>query len=257
MGGEGSPVRKMTRRAALATGVAIVVAICCGGTLPQSAWPQLAHAQLGGLLPVEPRRATTSDLFPLVGAGFPVRVFESHQWKPPWDGIVVLEVLQRGPVALPDGHTYVVVESWSLARSGGLKRLASVEWMRRAGDDVLCAQRQEGPLRAALVPPQVVLRFPLENGKSWDWEGTAGGLACRAVSRVAGAERVVTVGGSVEWAWRVDCETTAATGDSSSRSVWFAPGLGPVQERTTVRLVDRRWSLDARLVQSPPSSSSR
>lgn len=100
-----------------------------------------------------------------------------------------------------------------------------VEWLRPAGDRVLCPRRRIGETTLRLEPPVPVLVSPLEPGRSWEWAGRAGDRAATATFRVLGWRE----GG--EQGRLLAVEQVTRTGELESvRRVLYAPGRGPVAE---------------------------
>lgn len=101
-----------------------------------------------------------------------------------------------------------------------------VEWLRPAGDRVVCARRQVGKAIMDLVPPQPILVAPLATDQAWEWSGRVGEVEATSAYRVLG--------------WRdgaVTVEQTTRIGalESVQRVAWAA-GRGPIAEsgRTVV-----------------------
>lgn len=109
------------------------------------------------------------------------------------------------------------------AQRKGVKTTSS-EWLRPAGDRLECLARAIGRDVVRLDPPQPLLVGPLEAGRAWRWEGTAGDAPAVAEFRVrrAGVEKD---------RFTVEVEqTTRAAGLEARRVVTWAEGLGVVRE---------------------------
>lgn len=95
-----------------------------------------------------------------------------------------------------------------------------VEWLRPAGDRVVCARRTVGKSTMDLVPPQPVLVAPLATGQTWEWRGRVGEVEAASASRVLGwTDGAVTV----------EHRTRVGELESVQRVAWAA-GRGPIAE---------------------------
>ncbi len=102
----------------------------------------------------------------------------------------------------------------------GKRSLLVVEWLRPAGDRVLCARRRVGKSTLDLVPPQPVLVAPLSVGQTWEWTGRVGDVEATTTYRVLGwGDGAVTV----------EQRTRAGALESLQRVAWGA-GRGPIAE---------------------------
>lgn len=105
-----------------------------------------------------------------------------------------------------------------------------VEWLRPAGDRVLCAARSTTRQVRRLVPAQPILVAPLEEGRTWSWSGLANGAPAEADFRIL---KVSERDGPDGERWRVlEVEqTTRAGGLSATRVQTWIAGRGLVDER--------------------------
>lgn len=175
------------------------------------------------------------DVFPVVARDPLVRTYQCAGLL--WGRLDV----SFGPqVKLPSGE-YVVMELRQQHQTYGR------EWLRSDATGVYCGQREEGSVASVLDPPQPLLVLPLEAGKRWAWKGSASGLPCESESVVVGREKVAVPYGTVEECWRVDTTTRGRAGDRLERSLWFAPGIGLVQEVSRIESQGRAVSVVAKL----------
>jgi hypothetical protein len=110
-----------------------------------------------------------------------------------------------------------------------------VEWLRPAGDRVLCAARlfaaEDGLHR--LVPPQPVLVAPLEAGRAWSWSGLADGAPAEADFRITFVGERDGLPGERLRVVEVE-QTTRASGVTSTRVQTWVAERGLVDERGTM-----------------------
>jgi hypothetical protein len=83
-----------------------------------------------------------------------------------------------------------------------------------------------------LVPPQQMLRLPLQTGASWNFDGTIGETKVKQRYEVAGEEDVDVPAGKYR-AWRIRCGQTLPAPATIDR--WFVPGTGFVKVETTLK----------------------
>jgi hypothetical protein len=239
---------------ALAAGSILLVALVALGTAV-SARSVRADGESKGSPPppgASVAGVSSEDPYPVDAGDRRVRCFETRG-RHASDGVLVYEVVVTGTERLSDGRDYVVFETSVRALTTGSGRRVMREWLRRDTDRVVCGRRQEGEVTADLDPVETVVELPLALERSWVWEGRAGGLPCRATTRVAARERVTVPFGTFDEAYRLDIETTCLTGDRVLRSIWLAPGVGLVQERGTNTTDRRVVPLDAALVRVVPA----
>jgi hypothetical protein len=113
----------------------------------------------------------------------------------------------------------------------------AVEWLRPAGDRVLCAARATREEVRRLVPAQPILVAPLEVGRTWSWSGLVGDAPASAEFRIL---RVGDEDGPDGERWRVVAvEQTSTTGGLTTTRVqtWVA-GRGLVDERGAMTTSD-------------------
>lgn len=105
----------------------------------------------------------------------------------------------------------------------------STEWLRPAGDRVLCPARALGSAaRQVLAPPQPVLVAPLEPGQTWRWEGTVDGVPASVDFRVKSVGERDLAG---ERRFAVELEhVIRAAGFEATRVQTWAEGRGLVFE---------------------------
>lgn len=134
------------------------------------------------------------------------------------DGQPVTEVRSADGWEVVAGAPHLRVE-WSYP-SAKRPTVLVVEWLRPAGDRVLCARRQVGKTTMDLVPPQPVLVAPLATDQAWGWSGRVGDVDATSAYRVLG--------------WRdgaVTVEQTTRIGELQSvQRVAWAAGRGPIAE---------------------------
>lgn len=104
-----------------------------------------------------------------------------------------------------------------------------VEWLRPAGDRLLCPRRSVGPRRHRLDPPQPLLVAPLAAGQRWTWEGTIDGAPAVAEFHVRHAGEVELPDGDRRRVVEV-AQVTRAEGLESRRVQTWAEGRGLVRE---------------------------
>lgn len=105
----------------------------------------------------------------------------------------------------------------------------STEWLRPAGDRLLCPARALGVERQVLDPPQPVLVAPLTPGQTWRWEGTVDGAAASVEFRVRSAGERDLEGGDRRFAVEVE-QVLRAGGYEATRVQTWAEGRGLVLE---------------------------
>ncbi len=125
-------------------------------------------------------------------------------------------------------HLRVGVHVRSRERDGDV----IVEWLRPAGDRVLCPSRSVGLGRHRLDPPQPLLVAPLTAGQRWTWEGTIDGAPATAEFEVRHAGEVELHDGDRRRVVEV-AQVTRAAGLVSSRVQTWAEGRGLVHEEGT------------------------
>ncbi len=198
--------------------------------------------RLGDARPADP-----DDLFPLDGR---LRVYDTRHGRTS-DGVLSFERFATRRERLSDGKDYIVVETIAAAtRTTGARRSVSLEWLRREPEGVTCGRRVEGPLACDLEPPQLVVKLPLAVGDSWEWHGTAGGRLAHLRSVVLPRERAPLGPESGSDAWRID-SVSRSDGDPADeirRTLWLQPGVGLVEERSSLAVDGRHLALDAFLV---------
>jgi len=83
-----------------------------------------------------------------------------------------------------------------------------------------------------LVPPQTMLKTPLEKGAHWTFDGTIGGTKVSQRYEIADEEEIKVPAGKFQ-AWRIHCEQSAPAPATIDR--WFVPGTGFVKVATVVK----------------------
>lgn len=104
----------------------------------------------------------------------------------------------------------------------------TTEWLRPAGDRLLCATRALRGQRVTLAPPQPLLVAPLEAGQTWRWEGTVDGAPASVDFEVLRAGEEEVEGERVHAV--VVSHTIRAAGLEVSRAQTWAAGRGLVRE---------------------------
>ena len=115
---------------------------------------------------------------------------------------------------------------------------SAVEWLRPAGDRVLCAARavSKGVVRR-LVPAQPILVAPLEEGRTWSWSGLVDDTPAEADFRVLKVDERTGPAGERWRAVEVE-QTTRTCGLTSTRIQTWIAGRGLVDERGTMPTSD-------------------
>lgn len=103
------------------------------------------------------------------------------------------------------------------------------EWVRPAGDRLLCSARVVGPNRHRLDPPQPLLVAPLTEGQRWTWEGTVDGAAASAEFHVRRAGEAELHDGDRRHVVEVE-QVIRAAGIECTRVQTWADGRGLVRE---------------------------
>ncbi|MHC9542532.1 MAG: hypothetical protein AB9903_23740 [Vulcanimicrobiota bacterium] len=127
-----------------------------------------------------------------------------------------------------------------------------IKWMRNLGEDeegqssdrelyvkksdssVIAYKRVHpiiGYIETNLNPPQCILKLPLKEGESWQWEGKIFGMKSTAVFKTEGRERITLSDKSYN-AVKVTEQCTIADGRTCSISRWYAPGKGMVKQES-------------------------
>lgn len=259
----------MIRRAALLVLVALglvfaSIELAAQGRAPEPAAPAdpapVASSSSSTAAPIAPATGasggltsgglSSGELFPLVANDPKEHLFQCTGFLRP-KLVCVFGPAQR----LPSGD-YVVYEIREQPYGAAAPQTFGREWLRADEHGVVCAQREEVSVLTVLDPPQRVLDLPLSTGKRWEWKGKASGLACESESTVMGRERLALPYGTVDDCWRVDTVTRGREGDKLVRSVWFAAGLGIVQEVSRIESQGRAMSIFTKLerVGDPESS---
>jgi hypothetical protein len=228
--------------------------------------PDTARAPSGSNAPVSPRAPLVASLVALLLActGCPAR--RPASVPPDAAALAALDTslaawlpLEPGPTtriqaAWNDGQAVPLqfqraVERWELlggapwARSSVVldhptrRDVFLVEWLRPAGDRILCARRQVGSTVLDLDPPQPVLVAPITSGTTWAWAGRVGGVEARATFEVtavdaAPAEGASGAAGLTGPIARV-VQTTTVDGLSCTSARVYALGVGVIDEQGT------------------------
>ncbi len=133
-------------------------------------------------------------------------------------GQPVTEVRQADGWEVVAGAAHLRVE-WTYP-SAKRPTVLVVEWLRPAGDRVVCARRQVGKSTMDLIPPQPILVAPLATDQTWEWSGRVGDAEATSAYRVLGWR---------DGAVTVEQRTRIGTLVSVQRVAWAA-GRGPVAE---------------------------
>lgn len=127
-----------------------------------------------------------------------------------------------------------------------------VKWMRNLGEDedgqssdrelyvkksdsgVIAYKRVHpiiGYIETNLNPPQCILKLPVKEGESWQWEGKIFGMQSTAVFKTEGREKI-TLAGKGYSTVRITEQCTLADGRTCSITRWYAPGAGMVKQES-------------------------
>jgi hypothetical protein len=111
--------------------------------------------------------------------------------------------------------------------------LDSVDLIAIEEQGIICPARTDGHGGVIkLVPPQIMLKTPLEKGKRWAFDGTIGATKVKQQYEIADEEEIEVPAGKFH-AWRIHCEQTSPAPASIDR--WFVPGTGFVKVTTVVK----------------------
>lgn len=100
-----------------------------------------------------------------------------------------------------------------------------------------------GDRKITYDPPQTILKFPLEKGKSWKWEGTVNKVFKGSVIyTVDGMEEVDVPAGkfkAVKITAKAEFSGPDGKTQKSGASQWFVKGIGPVKTEAVILMNDK------------------
>ena len=109
----------------------------------------------------------------------------------------------------------------------------SVDLIAIEENGIICPARTDGHEGVIkLVPPQIMVRTPLEKGKRWTFNGAIGATKVNQQYEIADQEEIEVPAGKFH-AWRIHCEQTSPAPATIDR--WFVPGTGFVKVATVVK----------------------
>lgn len=154
-----------------------------------------------------------------------------------WGGLMPVKLLREQRWEELDGVPHLRVafmNAWRPTEDD------TVEWLRPAGDRLVCPARRLGKELHRLDPPQPLLVGPVEVGRTWRWEGTAGGVPATAEFRV---RSIAEQTGPQGERWRVAEveQVTTTSGVTGRRVVAWAAGHGHAAEETLMLDLDGAW----------------
>ncbi len=134
-----------------------------------------------------------------------------------------------------NGTECFVCEGGIYKKSEDKRKIAQWEYYTISDEGLFAVKRayRNKTLFTNFNPPEPMLKFPLEKGKKWEWQGqifknTSGKFSFEVI----GEEEVITPAGTFK-AIRVDMKGTASDGSSVESSKWYVEGVGVVKEEST------------------------
>jgi hypothetical protein len=125
------------------------------------------------------------------------------------------------------------------------------------GKKALFSDKTEKYIQSTFNPPQLVMKFPLNQGQNWVRKIDRGSFVDQAVFIVKGIESVETPAGKFE-ALKIESSggSSAGGGEFTARQ-WYAPNVGLIKETVEAKSPDGRITSETILKEYKPAEGGK